>query len=149
MLVKDVMETDIVSCDLEASLQVAVKRMLTNHVGSVIVTRDGDPFGIVTETDALHAGAVTERPFTDIPIRKVASHPLVTATKGETVRTVIERMHENEIKKLPVIDDLDIIGIVTQTDIRQHYSDFIHEAHSLDKNHGTWSPESDRTSFDE
>lgn len=139
MLVKDVMATDIVTCDVGATLQIAVERMLRNDVGSVIVTHDGDPYGILTQTDALHAGAVTERPFPDIPVKKVANNPLVTASKNETVRTAIDRMHDKKIKKLPVVEDLDVVGIITQSDISAHFHSFIREAHALEQGHATWS----------
>ena len=149
MLVKDVMSTDIVSCEVDATLQTAVERMLRNEVGSVIVTREGDPYGILTETDALHAGAVTERPFPDIPVKKVANHPLTTASKGETVRTAIDRMRTKSVKKLPVVEDLDVVGIITQSDISTHFHAFIREAHELEQQHGSWSTESDRFDFED
>lgn len=149
MLVKDVMATDIVTCDVGATLQTAVERMLKNDVGSVIVTHDDDPYGILTKTDALHAGAVTERPFPDIPVKKVANNPLVTANKSETVRTAIDRMHNKKIKKLPVVEDLDVVGIITQSDISTHFHAFIREAHELEQQHGSWSTESDRFDFED
>jgi len=149
MRVKDIMTTDIVTCDVEASLQVAAKRMLTNGVGSVIVTRDGDPFGILTETDALHAGAVTERPFPEIPVRKVASNPLITATRSETVRSVIDRMQTKRVKRLPVVESLDVVGIVTQSDISAHFHGFIREAHALEAQEKSWSTDADRFDFEE
>lgn len=149
MLVKDVMTTDVVTCDVDATLQTAVERMLEHDIGSVIVTREGDPFGILTETDALHAGAVTERPFPEIPVRKAGSSPLVTATKGEMVRKAIERMRTKKVKKLPVVEDLDVVGIVTQSDISAHFRSFIREAHALEQQHTTWSSNDRVEGFDE
>lgn len=149
MLVQDIMTTDIVTCDVNVSLQTAAERMLAKGVGSVIVTRDGDPAGILTETDALRAGAATERPFSEIPIEKIAHSPLVTASKGETVRNAIQRMQDKKVKKLPVIEDLTIVGIVTQTDIRSHYSSFIHEAHALEQQHSSWSTDERSKLLDE
>lgn len=133
MLVTEIMSSEIVWCDIEASLQTAVEQMLIDGVGSIIVTREGDPFGIVTETDVLHAGAVTEQPFSEIPVEKVASHPLITASTGESVRTAIERMQSERIKKLPVVEEFDIVGIVTQSDITDHYQTFVREAHRLEQ----------------
>ncbi|WP_136716954.1 CBS domain-containing protein [Halorientalis salina] len=141
MRVKDIMSTDIVTCDVGATLQTAVERMLTNDVGSVIVTRDGDPFGILTQTDALHAGAVTERPFPEIPVERVASHPLVTATKSETVRSAIDRMQTKRVKRLPVVEGLEVVGILTQSDINAHFHSFIREAHALEQRQESWSSE--------
>jgi len=147
MLVEELMETDVVTSDFEGSLQTAAVRMLEHGVGSVIVVRDGNPYGIVTETDALHAGAATKRPFVDIRLARVASHPLVTTTGDTTVRTAVDRMREHDIKKLPVVEDLELRGIVTRTDIAVHYNEFVAEAHQLDDRRERW--EARRQDIDE
>lgn len=147
MLVEEIMTTEIVTCDLDASLRIAAERMVARGIGSVIVVRDGDPFGIVTETDALRAGAATDRPFGEIDVREVVSHPLVTATGDTTVRRAVDRLHENGIKKLPVVDGTDLGGIVTLHDVTAHYGEFVAEAHELDRQRERW--ESDRGTLDE
>lgn len=138
MLVEEIMTTELVTCDIDASLRTAAERMLEHGIGSVIVVRDGDPFGIATETDALQAGAVTDRPFGEIDLREAVSHPLVTATGDTTIRRAVNRMHENEIKKLPVVDGMELRGIVTLHDITNHYGEFVKEAHALDRQQERW-----------
>lgn len=138
MLVEDLMTTDIVTCDVDSSLQTAAVRMLEHGVGSVVITSEGSPFGIVTETDALHAGAATDRPFGDIAVEEVLSHPLVTTTPDATIRKAVNQMKDNDVKKLPVVEDLDLVGIITRTDIVGHYGEFIREAHAIDDQRERW-----------
>lgn len=138
MLVADVMETDVVTCEVVNSLQVAVERMLEEDIGSLIITQEGDPFGIVTETDALIAGAATRRPFADIPLERVVSHPLITISEEATVRKAVSVMSDNEVKKLAVVEGMDLRGILTRTDVAQNYGDFIQEAHQLDERRDHW-----------
>lgn len=125
MLVEDIMSTDLVTCPVEESLQAGVERMLKRGVGSVIVVSDETPVGIVTETDSLHAGAVTERPFTEIPIRKVMSRPLITVQPDKTLRAATRRMNEESVKKLVVVEDMieerKLEGILTTQDIVENY----------------------------
>lgn len=147
MLVADIMRTEIVTCDVDASLRGAGRRMLDEGVGSVIVTRDGTPLGIVTETDALQAGVATDRPFGDIALGEVASHPLLTTTPDATVRKAVERMREEGVKKLPVMEDMELRGIVTRSDVTAHYGDFIREVHELEGMRERW--EARRTDPDE
>lgn len=123
MFVSEVMSTDLVSCPVGASLQDGVERMVENRVGSVVITDEGAPVGIVTETDALHAGHATERAFTEIPIRKVASHPLVTIAPDKGLRQATRRMENKGVKKLVVVEDLDVVGILTTQDIVDNYHD--------------------------
>jgi CBS domain-containing protein len=138
VLVEDVMTEEVVTCSFGASLQTAAERMLSAGVGSVVVRRAGDPVGIVTETDALHAGAATGEPFTEIPVSEVLSHPLVTIGGDATVRRAVERMKDEDVKKLPVVEDLDLRGIVTRTDVLFHFGESIREAHALDARRDRW-----------
>lgn len=138
MLVRDVMIEDVVSIPVDASLKAAVKRMLDAGTGSVIVTEDGTPAGIVTETDAMIAGSVTDLPFAEIAVRRVASAPLKTVGPEATLRTAVERMRENDVKKLPVVAGLELVGIVTMTDVVDNYAAIVREAHEQDRQREGW-----------
>jgi CBS domain-containing protein len=138
MLVEDVMTTDIATCDATASVQAAAEVMLDRGVGSVVVVRDGAPFGILTETDALHAGVATNRPFEEIPVEAACSRPLVTITGEKTIRAAVSRMADNGIKKLVVVEDLECRGIVTRSDVAANYSEFVREAHELEATRARW-----------
>jgi CBS domain-containing protein len=131
MLVEAAMAADLVTCSVEESLQSGVERMLRNRVGSVVVCEADTPAGIVTETDSLYAGAVTERPFTEIPIRKVMSSPLITIPPDKTLRRATQRMHEENIKKLVVVEEMEFLGIITAQDIIEEYGSLKAEIHDL------------------
>jgi CBS domain-containing protein len=133
MLVEDVMQTDIVTVAIEETLRDAVEQMLDHRVGSVIVTEGGDPTGILTETDALHAGYVSGEPFDGIDVASVMSQPLVTTEPTRAVRSAVQRMSDEQVKKLPVLDGLDIVGIVTMTDITRQFGDIVREIHNIEQ----------------
>ncbi|RQG93543.1 CBS domain-containing protein [Natrarchaeobius chitinivorans] len=125
--VADVMTEDVVTADRSTTLEVVAEWMLHNDVGSVVVTNDGSPYGIVTESDVVMAGYRTGRPFADIPTQKVASHPLVTVEPRQSVRLVVERMRTERIKKLVVVEALEMRGIVTTNDLIDHYGELTRE----------------------
>jgi CBS domain-containing protein len=129
MLVREVMTAHVVRCDVEAPLQVAVGKMLDAGVGSVIATREGHPTGIVTETDVLRMGYTTGRCFENISVAESMSHPLVTVAPDRTVQSAIRTMVEDGIKKLPVVDGIDLVGVLTMTDVVTHEQDLLDEAH--------------------
>lgn len=133
MLVEEVMTTDLVTCETDASLEAVAERMARRRVGSVLVCEDGDPVGIVTETDLIGVGYRTGRPFAEIPVSEATSRPLVTVPGDRTLRRATERMAAEGVKKLPVADDLEIVGIVTLTDVVYHFSDVKREIHEMEQ----------------
>lgn len=133
MLVEEVMATGLVTCGADASLRAVAERMLDERVGSVLVYRDGEPAGIVTQTDLIRAGYRTGRPFAEVDAASAMSRPLVTIPGDRTLRRATERMAEAGVKKLPVSDGLELVGIVTLSDIGYHFSDVKEEIHELER----------------
>ncbi|WP_136689036.1 CBS domain-containing protein [Halorhabdus amylolytica] len=139
MLVEELMSTDVVTIPVEATVREAVGKLLEHEVGSVVVLSDeGNPIGIVTESDALRAGYVTERPFAEIPAKKLARHPVVTTTPSTTVQQVAGQMADNDVKKVPVMDGLELVGMITLTDIVWQLSDIRAEVGELATEPENW-----------
>ena len=128
MFVSDVMTADVVTVPVEATLEDAVERMLEYDVGSVIAERDGDPTGIVTTSDVLEATHATGEPLASIPVESTMSHPLETVAPDATVRTAARRLQEAGIKRLAVVEGIDLAGVVTQSDVVRNHSLLLKEA---------------------
>ncbi|AXR79300.1 CBS domain-containing protein [Natrarchaeobaculum sulfurireducens] len=141
--VEDVMTEDVVTAAAETSLETVAETMLRHDVGSVVVTTEGDPYGIVTESDLILAAYHTGRPLAELPTRKVASHPLVTVDPKQPIRTAIDRMRTERIKKLVVVDRLEMCGIVTTYDLIRRWGDVSADVREIEHNRvrrsDTWS----------
>lgn len=148
MHVHELMTTTVVTAPADSPLERAVERMLAERVGSVVVTRGGDPAGIVTETDAMHAGAATDRPFAEIELWEVASSPLQTVTPSTTVRDAVGQMQRHDVKKLPVVEQLELAGIVTVTDVVYAHSDIVSRAADAASRRERWETDDDRWHLD-
>jgi len=141
MRVKELMSTELVTVPSTASMKQAAGEMLHNRVGSVVVLNEETPAGIVTEMDALRVGYGTDRPFKQVPVRKVMSRPLKTVDPNKTVRTAIGRMQAEHIKKLPVVSEFDLVGIITMSDIVRNHGQLLNEARDLESGHGDRDPD--------
>lgn len=107
--------------------------MVDRRVGSVLVYRDGDAAGIVTETDLIRVAYRTGRPFADIEATTAMSQPLVPVQGDRTLRHATERMASEGVKKLPVADGLEVVGIVTLTDLAYRFSDIKREIQEMEQ----------------
>jgi len=114
--VRDIMTGWVATADPERSLRDAATIMAKAHLGSVIVISKGKPVGILTEGDisrALSEGADPDK----TAIKKVMSKRLITVSPDKRAEEAAKLMAEKQIKKLPVVDGGNLIGMVTQTDI--------------------------------
>ena len=114
--VKDVMISDLARLDISTSIRDAAKLMDKKDIGCIIVTKNQLPVGILTERDFVKRIAAKEIPLT-ASLEKVMSSPLIEIDSNETVWEAAQIMKTNNIHKLLVKQDNQIIGIVTTTDL--------------------------------
>lgn len=143
----DVMTEDVVTCGADTGLEAVAERMLRHEIGSVVVTTEGNSYGIVTETDIVFATYKTGASLAEIPTRKVASHPVVTTEPTQTLRLAAKRMREEGVKKLVVVDGLDIAGILTTQDLIDHYGELNKEVEEIRQSSHQQSKEWPREDF--
>jgi len=116
LYVKDIMTRWVATIDPKRTMRDAATIMAKANAGSLIIMDKTKPVGIVTEGDisrALAKGADPDK----APVRKIMSRKLITVSPGLRVEEAAKLMAEKQIKKLPVLEDGRLVGIVTQTDI--------------------------------
>jgi len=125
---------DVLRIDAGASVFDAVKAMVGENVGSLLVTEDRGIVGIFTERDYLRRVAVEGRTDEKTAVREVMSTPLVIVTPNTSVDECMALMTERRIRHLPVVDGGDVIGMVSIGDLVKFKSDqqrfeikFLHE----------------------
>jgi CBS domain-containing protein len=91
------------------------------RIGSVIVTREGEPFGIFTERDLLTTFLVKSKSLI-AEVGKEASSPLITAPVGTSVHQAAVTMAMKHIRRLPIVGNGRIVGIITARDLVEAYA---------------------------
>ncbi len=114
--VRNIMTEDLITVDADAPLMQAMKKMVEKNIGSVIVSRDDRPVGIVTERDILKDFCVNPRSG-ESRIADIMSSPLITIDAGTSLGRAADLMAEKKIRRLLVTEDNMIKGIVTERDI--------------------------------
>lgn len=114
--VKDVMKTNVISIDSSKTIKDAACMMDESNVGCVIVTKDNAPVGIITERDFVKRVSAKNKDLSN-SLSEVMSSPLTTINSDETVWEAAEKMKQNKIHKLPVLDSNKVAGIITTTDL--------------------------------
>lgn len=117
MPVKEIMTRDVVTVDIKSDVQQLARKMLTYDVGSVIITDKKQPVGIVTERDIVRKIISKNLKPDDVSIKKLMTTPLVTIPATEDVTDTMHKMVKLEIRRLPVVENAKLVGIVTDTDL--------------------------------
>jgi CBS domain-containing protein len=114
--VRDVMTAEPIVLQQDQSIADAAQAMRDNAVGAVLVV-DGDKLcGLVTDRD-LVVRAVAESAPSDSPVGRVVSSDLIAVGADDEADDAARVMQEHAVRRLPVMDDGRIVGIVSIGDL--------------------------------
>lgn len=116
MLVKDVMNKNVVVAKSDVTMREATKVMNKFQIGSLVVLKEEKIVGIVTERNVLSAVAEGKDPDCTTA-EEIMSKKVVTIDPDEDIKAAVDLMTENKIKKIPVVEKEKIKGIITASDI--------------------------------
>lgn len=117
MTVMDLMRADVVTAPPTASVDELVERMRQELVGSVVVTEDGSPVGIVTDRDVALAVVGDGETPDDLTADALMTPDPATVAVDAAVPGVFDAMLDASIRRLPVVDGGELVGIVTLDDL--------------------------------
>ncbi|GKS61811.1 CBS domain-containing protein [Candidatus Nitrosocosmicus sp.] len=118
--ISDVITKDVKVIDQEQNIFDTSKVMVDNNIGSVVVIDNNDsknPVGIVTERDIVRIVSTFSLSDLQVPIRKLMSYPLITLSKNASVLDAMKLMYERKIKRVIILEDNKLAGIVSDHDI--------------------------------
>lgn len=114
--VQNVMTADIVTIEAEARLADAMRAMVENEIGSVVIMRGGEVVGILTERDVLKTFVDNPR-AAESKTGDVMSSPPITIDANAAIGQAADLMADKKIRRLLVTEAGQIRGIVTERDL--------------------------------
>ena len=119
--VKDIMTKSVISVDATVNVNDAAKMMEDAKVGAIIVMENNTPVGIITDRAFAVKIVAHAYPITTL-VKKIMSSPLIGVHPEESVWTVADLMYARGVRKIPVIDEDKVIGIITATDLVNQFA---------------------------
>ena len=123
MLVREILDAkggQVVSIGADAKVSAAVKILSERRIGAVLVLAGGKIEGIVSERDIVRELGARGAGILDESVRAVMTAKVMTCRRGDHVSTVMEKMTEGKFRHLPVIEDGQLIGIISIGDVVKH-----------------------------
>ena len=102
---------DVLEIEADAPVLEAVKRMVDANVGSLLVTKDGDVAGIVSERDYLRRVARDGPTGDDVTVGEIMSSPLIVVSPETTIDECMALMTDRRIRHVPVVEGGDVVGL--------------------------------------
>lgn len=141
MLVRNLMTSDFETVARDASLYVAVETMLRSGTEYVVLTSDEEPDGLITQRKALIACYKTERALPEIPVSGFAVGFPTTIKPDATALLATGHLVKADVSVLPVVEGLELVGVVTREDLLDNSSNLRREVFEQDERRDDWEDE--------
>lgn len=115
--VRNVMTRTVITTEIDSSVREAAELMSKKNVGSIVVTYKEKPVGIVTERDMVEKVVAKGLDASKVSIRAIMSKPLTTVKSGTQIIEAIRIMQRKKIRRLLIMENKNLVGIVTQRDL--------------------------------
>lgn len=117
MKARNIMSTPVITADDGTTLINIVRDMKELSIGSVVITKEGNPAGIITERDIALKVLLKDRRASEVKAKDIMSSPLITIGPEVSVEEICELITKEGIKRLPVVENGVLIGIVSVRNI--------------------------------
>lgn len=117
MLVQEIMTKKVETIDSSDMVINACKKFVEKNLGSLIVTEGSLIVGIITERDFIKKILLEEKNPKNMIVREIMTPNVKTISSLSKVNDAADIMEKNNIKKLPVVYNDNLIGMITERDI--------------------------------
>ena len=117
LIVKEIMQKDVEKTVPDTTISEAAKKMKEKDVGYLLVVDGAKLIGIITEEDIVEKVVSEGKAPEDITINDIMVKEVIHIESGKSIEEAAQLMTENGIKKLPVVENKKLLGIVTAKDM--------------------------------
>ena len=123
---------NIISVEETDTISDAINILKQHRIGAVMVMREGDVCGVLSERDIVRALPDKGADLLGEPVNVLMTQDVVFCSPADDMESIMALMTENRIRHLPVQDNGKLVGIITIGDVVKHrIAETVHEAEAL------------------
>ena len=119
-LVRDIMVNNVITIEHDRTAKDVALLMTEKSISSLVVVKNGDPIGLVTERDLVRKVSTTDRKSSEVPLSEIMSPNFRWVEPMTSIEDAVQRMTNKNIRRLLVLDNGKLAGIITETDLARY-----------------------------
>ncbi len=118
--VRDIMEKNVITIDINETANHAANQMKENDISFLVIIENGKPVGVVSERDFVQKLCINNQNSSDVKISDIMSYKFRWVNPTTKIEDAIQKMLNNNIRRLLILDDEKLVGVITQTDLASY-----------------------------
>ena len=121
--IRDIMEKNIITIEKDQTVLQAAQLMKENDISFVVIVENGNPIGVLSERDFVQKFCVDNKKPDEKKITEIMSYKFRWVEPTTEIEDAIQKMLNNNIRRLLVLDNKKLVGVITQTDLASYLRD--------------------------
>ena len=123
--IRDIMEKDVITIENDKTAQDAAKIIAEKDISFLVIMNEGKPQGVLSESDFVRKVAAEDKKASETKISEIMSYKFRSVEPTTTIEDAIQKMLNNNIRRLLILSDERLVGVITQTDLASYLRDQI------------------------
>ena len=121
--IRDIMCKDVITIEDDKSAEDAAKIISENDISFLVIIKNGLPIGVLSEKDFVRKLAAENKNASDTQISEIMSYKFRWVEPTTSIEDAIQKMLNNNIRRLLVLENGKLVGVITQTDLAAYLRD--------------------------
>ncbi len=115
--IRDIMEKNVITIGHDKSSLDAAKLISEKDISFLVVVKDGNPIGVVSERDFVRKITAEDKQSSKIPLSEIMSFKFRWVDPTTEIEEAVQKMLNHNIRRLLVLENEKLVGVITQTDL--------------------------------
>lgn len=118
--VRDIMEKNVITIDYDKTSLDAAQILTEKDISFLVIVKNDDPIGVLTERDLVKKIASEDKQASQVPLSEIMSHKFRWVEPSTEIEDAVQKMLNNNIRRLIVLENEKLAGVITQTDLTSY-----------------------------
>ena len=115
--IRDIMEKNVVTIEYDKSAINAAEIISEKNISFLVIMKEGLPIGVLSESDFVRKLNTTNKKSSEVQIEEIMSYKFRWVEPTTQIEDAVQKMLNNNIRRLLVLEENKLVGVITQTDL--------------------------------
>ena len=121
--IRDIMEKNVVTIEDDKTALDAAHLISEKDVSFLVIMKNNIPVGVLSESDFVKRLAADDKKASEVIVLEIMSSNFRWVEPETEIEDAIQKMHNNNIRRLVILDNSKLVGVITQTDLTEFLRD--------------------------
>ena len=116
---RDIMQKNVITIELKKTAQYASTILKDRDISFLVVVKESKPVGIISERDIVRKIVAENKQASEIQLESIISKKFKWVEQNASIESAVQKMLNNNIRRLVVLENEKLVGVITQTDLTE------------------------------